>query len=334
MIVTIGRRELLVALGGAAVAWPLAAGAQQPEGTRRIGVLGSFPETDAEGQARIAALRKRLQDLGWTEGRNIRLDLRWSSSDADLVRKFAKELVDLQPNLIVTESTPLTAAVLHETRTIPIVFVQVGDPVGSGIVTSMPHPGGNATGVTNFPVTITSKWLELLKEIAPRIVRVAFLFHPATAPYAQRYLDPFQAAASSIGVQAVVSPVQSPTEIETVIAGLTREATGGLVVLPSAFMATHRDSIVALAARYRIPAVYPYRFYAASGGLVSYGNNAVDAYRQSADYVDRILRGAKPTELPVQLPVKYELVVNLTTAKALGLDVPLHIQQLADEVIE
>jgi len=174
----------------------------------------------------------------------------------------------------------------------------------------------------------------LLKEIAPRIVRVAFLFHPATAPYAQRYLDPFQAAASSIGVQAVVSPVQSPTEIETVIAGLTREATGGLVVLPSAFMATHRDSIVALAARYRIPAVYPYRFYAASGGLVSYGNNAVDAYRQSADYVDRILRGAKPTELPVQLPVKYELVVNLTTAKALGLDVPLHIQQLADEVIE
>jgi putative tryptophan/tyrosine transport system substrate-binding protein len=331
----IGRRKVLATLGGAAAAWPLAARAQQPERMRRVGVLMPFAEGDRETQLRVTALRQGLARLGWAEGRSLRIEHRWATiPDADSMRRFAKELVDLQPDLILTDNTNLTAAVLQQTQTIPIVFVQVGDPVGSGFVTSFPRPGGNATGFTNIPLTMTSKWLELLMEIAPRTVRVMFLFNPPTAPYAQRFFEPFNAAASSNGVEAVASPVHDPAEIETVIAAFAREPSGGLIVLPSAFMLAHRDLIIALAARHRLPAVYAFRFFAQNGGLISYGNVAADAFRQAATYIDRILRGAKPADLPVQAPVKFELAINLKTAKALGIDVPPTLLARADEVIE
>jgi putative ABC transport system substrate-binding protein len=331
----IGRRKFLATLGGAAAAWPFATRAQQGERMRRVGVLMPFAEGDPETQLRVTALRQGLARLGWAEGRSLRIEHRWATTpDADSMRRFAKELVDLQPDLILTDNTNLTAAVLQQTHTIPIVFVQVGDPVGSRFVTSFPRPGGNATGFTNIPLTMTSKWLELLKEIAPRTVRVMFLFNPPTAPYAQRFFEPFKAAASSIGVEAVASPVHDPAEIETAIAAFAREPSGGLIVLPSAFMLVHRDLVIALAARHRLPAVYAFRFFAQNGGLISYGNVAADAFRQAATYIDRILRGAKPADLPVQAPVKFELVINLKTAKALGIDVPPTLLGRADEVIE
>jgi putative tryptophan/tyrosine transport system substrate-binding protein len=328
------RRASIAALGGAAV-WPLAARAQQPERMRRIGVLMPFAEGDPETQPRVTALRQGLAQLGWTEGGNIRIDYRWATpGDAEWTRRLAIELVDLHPDLILTDTTPLTAAALQQTRTIPIVFVQVGDPVGSGFVASIPRPGGNATGFNNMQVPLSSKWLELLKEVAPRTVRVAVLFNPATAPYAQNFLDQFKAAAASIGVAAVASDVREPSEIETVIAAFAREPDGGLIVLPSLFMLAHHDLIIALAARHRLPAVYSSHYWSASGGLMSYGNVAADAFRQAAAYTDRILRGAKPADLPVQGPVKFELVINLKTAKALGLQIPPSLLARADEVIE
>jgi putative tryptophan/tyrosine transport system substrate-binding protein len=328
------RRAFMTVLGGAAAAWPLAARAQQPDVVRRIGVLTPYDDSDPEGQLRIIALRQGLQTLGWTEGRNIRIEYRWSTSEVDSTRKLAKELVDLQPDLILTDTTPATAITLQQTHTIPIVFVNVGDPVGSGFATNIPRPGGNATGFTNIPFTITGKWLELLKEIAPGIVRVAFLFNPPTAPYAQAFLDPLKAAAPSLGVQVHSSPVRDTSEIETVIAAFAREPGGGLIVLPSSFMGVHRDTIIALSERHRLPAIYSFKFNCASGGLMCYANAPSDSYRQAAAYIDRILRGAKPADLPVQAPVKFELVINLKTAKSLGLDVPLFLQQRADEVIE
>ena len=329
----IGRRSFITLIGGAA-AWPLAARAQQPEQKRRIGVLIPYAENDPEAQPRVTALRRGLAQLGWTEGRNVRLEYRWSASDAASIRRLARELVELQPDVILTESTPVTAAALHETRTIPIVFVQVGDPVGSGFVASFPRPGGNATGFNNIPLTMTGKWLELLLEVVPRTVRVMFLFNPPTAPYAQRFFEPFKAAAASIGVEAVASPVHDAAEIEATIATFAREPDGGLIVLPSAFMVTHRDAVIALAARHRLPAVYAFKHYAESGGLISYGNVIPDAYRQAATYLDRILRGAKPADLPVQASVKFELIVNLKTAKAMGLTIPESFLVRADEVIE
>jgi putative ABC transport system substrate-binding protein len=236
--------------------------------------------------------------------------------------------------VILTDTTPVTAAVLHETRTIPVVFVQVGDPVGSGFVASFQHPGGNATGFNNFPPTLTSKWLELLMEIVPHTARVMYLFNPPTAPFAQRFLEPLKSAASSIGVEVVASPVHEPAEIEKVIAGFAREPDGGLIVLPSAFMLVHRDLIIAPAERYRLPAIYPFRYYAEGGGLISYGSVPPDAYRQAATYIDQILRGAKPADLPVQMSVKFELAVNLKTAKAMGLKIPESFLVRADKVIE
>jgi putative ABC transport system substrate-binding protein len=236
--------------------------------------------------------------------------------------------------VILTDSTAPTAAVLRETRTIPVVFVQVGDPIGSGFVASFPHPGGNATGFNNLPLTLTSKWLELLMEIVPRTTRVMYLFNPPTAPYAQRFLEPLKGAASSIGVEVVASPVHDPAEVETVIAGFAREPDGGLIVLPSTFMFVHRDLIIGPAERYRLPAIYAFRYYAESGGLISYGNLPADGYRQAATYIDQILRGAKPADLPVQLSVKFELVVNLKTAKAMGLKIPESFLVRADKVIE
>ena len=275
-----------------------------------------------------------LRKLGWTEGRNVRIDSRWAAADVESMQRFAKELVVLQPDLILAQNTPTTAALLQQTRTIPIIFANVADPVGSGFVASFPRPGGNVTGFTLFEPTMAGKWLELLKEIAPRVNRAAFLFNPATAPYAEIYLNPFKAAAASFAVEAFAAPVRDTSELESVIAAQAREPNGGLIVMPNAFMNVHRAEVTSLAARYRLPAVYPYRFFAELGGLLSYGNDRLDNFRRAATYADRILKGTKPSELPVQAPVKFELVINLKTAKALGLEVPWFLQQRADEVIE
>jgi putative ABC transport system substrate-binding protein len=250
------------------------------------------------------------------------------------MQRFAKELVALQPDLILSSTTPTTAALLQQTRTIPIVFATVADPVGSGFVASFPQPGGNATGFVVTEGSLGGKWPELLKEIAPRVARVAMLFNPSTAPYAEIYLNPFKAAAASLGVEAIVAPVRDMTELESVVAAQARDPNGGLIVMPDSFMDARRVEITSLAARYRLPAAYFFRAFAEFGGLLSYGNDLTDNYRRAATYADRILKGAKPSELPVQGPVKFELVINLKTAKALGLDVPLHLQQRADEVIE
>ena len=328
------RREFITLVGATAATWPLAARAQQSNEIKRIGVLLPYAQDDPEASLRVTTLRGELMKLGWTEGRNVRFEQRRSGSDAGAISKFAREVVDLRPDVILTDTTPMTAAVLHETRTIPIVFVQVGDPVGSGFVASFQHPGGNATGFNNFPPTLTSKWLELLMEIVPRTARVMYLFNPPTAPFAQRFLEPLKGAASSIGVQVVASPIHDAAEIETVIAGFAREPDGGLIVLPSAFTFVHRDLIIAPAERYRLPAIYAFRHFVERGGLISYGNVPPDAYRQAASYIDQILRGAKPTDLPVQMSVKFELVVNLKTAKAIGLKIPESFLVRADEVIE
>jgi putative ABC transport system substrate-binding protein len=325
------RRELLALIGGAA-AWPFTARAQQATRTRRIGVLVPYAESDPEFQINLAALRQELERLGWTDGRNIRLELRFTSGDPDATRRSAKELVDWQPDLILADSTTATAAAAGQTRTIPIVFVQVSDPVGSGFVASIPRPGGNVTGFTNLAPTMSGKWLSLLKEIAPNVVRVSFLFHPAMAPYAPIYFDDFKAAAASLKVEGVLAPVQDASEVERVVAGL--EAGGGLMVLPSVFAVVHRELITAQAARHRVPVIYPFRHYAVSGGLMSYGSIPADAYRQAAGYIDRILRGTKPDELPIQAPTRFELVINLKTAAALGLTVPMILQMTADDVIE
>jgi putative ABC transport system substrate-binding protein len=327
------RRELITLLGGAA-AWPLAARAQQADRMRLIGVLMAYAESDPEGQAWVAAFRERLQKLGWAEGRNIRIVTRWATPNVEAMQRFAKELVALQPVLILSQSTPTTAALLQYTRTIPIIFANIADPVGSGFVASFPRPGGNATGFVLFEPTMAGKWLELLKEIAARVNRVAFLFNPATATYFEYYTNPFKAAAASFGVEAIAAPVYDRSELESAFAAQAREPNGSLIVLPDSFLNAHSVEITSLAARYRLPVVYPYRLYVKVGGLLSYGNDVFDNYRRAAGYVDRILKGAKPSELPVQAPVKFDLVINLKTAKALGLDVPILLQQRADEVIE
>jgi ABC-type uncharacterized transport system substrate-binding protein len=328
------RREFIALLGGAA-AWPLAARAQQPEQVRRIGVLMAHSESDPEFKAYLTAFRDGLQKLGWTEGRNIRIASRWGAlDDAESRQRSAKELIALQPDLILTQNTPPTASMLQQTRTIPVIFVVVADPVGSRFVESLARPGGNVTGFTVMEPTTSGKWLELLKEIAPHINRAAFLFNPTTTPYVKYYLDPFNAAAASLGLEAIAAPVNDRSEIETIIAAHSRESNSGLVVIPDGFLNVHRAEIVLLTARYRLPAVYPWRFFAELGGLLSYGSEQRDMFRVAATYVDRILRGEKPADLPVQAPTKYELVINLKTAKALGLDVPPTLLARADEVIE
>ena len=327
------RRQFIALLGGATT-WPLAARAQQPERMRRIGVLMGYAESDRQGQANVAAFRMGLQKLGWTEGRNVAIEYRWAAAEADLVQQFAKELVALQPDLILTQNTPITAAVLQQTRTIPIIFANVSDPVGSGFVAGLPRPGGNVTGLIDIDASMAGKWLGLLKEIAPRVARVAFLFNPATAPFAEYYVTPLKAAAASFAVRAIAAPVRDTSELESVVAGHAREPDGGLIVMPEAFMNVHRAEVTSLAAHYRLPAVYPRRFFAEVGGLLSYGNDQSDNFRRTATYADRILHGAKPNELPVEQPTKFELVINLKTAKALGLTVPVHLQQIADELIE
>ena len=328
------RRDFITLLGGA-TAWPLAARAQQPDRKRLVGVLIGYAETDAEVHTQVAAFRDGLRKLGWTEGSNIRLDTRWAApTDAAAMQRFAKELVALQPDVIVSNTTPATTALLQQTRTIPIVFASLSDPIGSGLVVSFPRPGGNVTGFTLSEPTQTGKWLGLLKETVPRIARVAMLFNPASAPYAEYWLNSFKAAAASFAVEAISAPVRNGSDLDSVVATQAREPNSGLIAMPDSFTIAHRVEITSLAARYRLPAVYPYRFFAEVGGLLSYGVDMVDNFRRTATYVDRILKGEKPSELPVQAPVKFELVINLKTAKTLGLTIPPLLLATADEVIE
>jgi putative ABC transport system substrate-binding protein len=330
------RRDFIKAVVGSATAWSFAVRAQQRDQIRRIGVLMGYAETDLDAQAKLAAFREGLQKLGWAEDRNIRMDTRWPiPADRESVQRFAKELVALQPDIILSHITPTTAALLQQTRTIPIIFATVSDPVGSGFVTSFPRPGGNVTGFTSIEPTMGGKWLGLLKEIAPRLTRVAVLFNPVTAPYVgDFFLKPLKAAALSSGVEVIVAPVRDTSELEVVVAARARQPNSGLIGMPDSFLDVHRAEVTSLAARYRLPAIYPFRQFAEVGGLLSYGNDQLDNFRRAAVYADHILRGAKPSELPVEAPVKFELVINLKTARALGLEVPVQLQQRADEVIE
>jgi putative tryptophan/tyrosine transport system substrate-binding protein len=332
------RRRFINILGGAlaapALLRPLAARAQQSQRMRRIGLLMGLSEDDPGNKAILSAFRGALQELGWTEGRNIQLDFRWPAG-VEQIQNSAQALIASKPDIAITQSTPTTAALLQQTRTIPIVFTNVSDPVGSGFVSSLPHPGGNLTGFIDIEGAMAGKWLELLKEIAPRTTRAVAPFNPETAPnHGLYFLEPFKAAAAPLGIEAIAAPVRDAGELETVIAALAREPNCGLVVTPDGFLRAQRAAIVSLATRYRLPAVYPFRYYCELGGLLSYGNDVVDNWRRTASYVDRILKGEKPGELPVQIPVKFEMVINLKTAKALGLDVPATLLARADEVIE
>src|SRR5215510_4141916 len=329
------RREFITLLSGAA-AWPIAARAQQGERVRHLAAMmgGRNADTDPEGRAWFAAFRQGLQELGWIEGRSFRADYRWPAGEPDRMRLIAKEFVNLKPDVLFAGSTPAVLALLQETRTIPIVFTNLSDPLGTGVVTGYAQPGGNATGFTAYEYSLAGKWLELLKEVAPAARKVALLFNPETAPYAHHYLSFIQTAAPAFGVTANAISVRSVAEMETAVEAYAREPGGALVALPDGFSLNNRAPLIALAARHRLPAIYSFRIHAVEGGLLSYGPATVDLYRRAASYVDRILRGEKPADLPVQAPTRYELVINLTTAKALGLAVPESVLARADEVIE
>ena len=325
------RRQFITMLGGAA-AWPLAARAQQRERMRRIGVLMHTPANDPEGQTRMAAFLQGLQESGWTVGRNVEVETRWAAGDAGLFRTFATELVALAPDVLLASTSPAVMALQQATRTIPIVFVVVTDPVSSGFVASLAHPGGNTTGFTPFEFGISPKWLELLKQIAPHVTRVTVLRDTTTSGIG--HLGAMQGVAPSLGIELSPIGVRDPEEIERAIAELARGSNTGLIVLPAPLVTVHRHLIIALAARHRLPAVYALRFFVKDGGLIAYGPDPVEQYRHGAGYVDRILKGEKPADLPVQAPTKYELVINLKTAKALGLQIPPSLLARADEVIE
>jgi putative ABC transport system substrate-binding protein len=328
----LNRRAFVMLLGGAA-AWPLAARAQRPERSRRIGVLMNLASDDAEGQARLAAFHQGLQQLGWTVGRNVQIDYRWGAGDADRIRRFAAELIGLAPDVILSAGSPSVAALQQATRTVPIVFVTVVDPVSSGFVDTLARPGGNITGFSLYEYSISGKWLQLLKEIAPGVTRAAVIRDPALASGGGQ-LGVIQAVAPSVGVEVSPLNVRDAGEIERAITAFARSPNGGLVVTASTLAGAHRGLIVALAARYKLPAVFAVRYPVIDGGLMSYGTDTVDQYRRAADYVDRILKGEKTADLPVQTPTKYNLVINLKTAKALGLTVPDSLLARADEVIE
>jgi putative ABC transport system substrate-binding protein len=329
----IGRREFIALLGGAA-AWPLAARAQQPERMRRIGVLMVGDENDPVAKSDVSAFTQALAELGWTERRNVRMDVRWIGDDINRIRALAQELVGLQPDIILAASTPAIAALQQETRTtIPIVFATAGDPVATGIVPRLNRPGGNITGFANVEASLGGKWLELLSEIAPGLKRVAMMFNPDGGGVSV-LMPSLETAARSLKIAPITAPVHSDAEIETAINDLWREPGGGLVVMPDVFMLAHRGRIISAVARANVPAVYGFSYFARDGGLLSYGPDTVDNWRRAATYVDRILRGEKPGDLPVQFPTKFEMVVNLKTAKALGLTVPQSILLRADEVIE
>jgi putative ABC transport system substrate-binding protein len=325
------RRQFITLLGGAA-AWPFGARAQQGERIRRVGVVMVTKETDPETPLRAMAFRQALAKLGWSEGRNVVIDFRFGTGDLNRFRAQAKELTGLTPDVIVAESTPAAVALRQETPAVPIVFLQVANPIGSGLVASLARPGANLTGFTNFEPTMGGKWLELLKEIAPGVTRAIAIFNPET--HSGQYWQSMEAAAPSLAVQFNRAPARQAAGIESAVADLAREPNGGVLVMPDAFTLAHRELIVALTARHGLPTIYAFRAFADTGGLLSYGIDQVEIYRQAASYVDRILKGERPAELPVQAPTKFELIVNLKTAKALGLDVPWILQQRADEVIE
>jgi putative tryptophan/tyrosine transport system substrate-binding protein len=327
------RREFITLLGGAAAAWPLAARAQQAA-ARRIGVLMAVAADDAETKAELAGFREGLARLGWIEGRDIHIDYRFAGGNPERFSVFAKELIALHPELILVQSTPVTAVLQRETRAIPIVFVQVSDPIGAGFVASLSRPGGNVTGVIQYEPGIMGKWLAMLKEIAPRLARVAVLSDPRTNVSHDYFLRNTMAAASPLGIEVISNPFDNVADLERSIRSFGRQDNGGLLVLPYNFTIVHRNRVIALAAEHRLPAVYAFRYFVTDGGLMSYGINLVDVFRQSAAYVDRILRGAKPADLPVQVPTRYETVLNLKTAKQLGLTVPPGLLVAADEVID
>jgi len=331
----IGRREFIAGLGGATALWPLASRAQQPDRLRRVGVLMGFDENDPEAKRWLSGFTEALAQLGWADGRNLRIDFRWAGGIVDRARFLATELVALQPDVILSTSTFTTAALQRETRTVPIIFVLVADPVGEGFVAGLPRPGGNITGFAYAEAEMAGKWLQLLTEIAPGVKRAAVMFNPDVAPGGGSYYPPFfEAAARSLKVAPITAPVHGDAEIETVIAALGREPGGGFVVLADPFMEVRRALVISLTARYNVPAVYMNSSWVRVGGLLSYAPDPADLFRRAAPYVDRILRGAKPADLPVQLPVKFEMALNAKTAKALGLTVPPSILLRAEEVIE
>jgi putative tryptophan/tyrosine transport system substrate-binding protein len=332
------RRDFMAVLGGAVVPsilWRSAACAQDGGEPRRVGVLSSLGESDPEARSMAASFHRALQEAGWIDGRNVRIEHRWAAGSVERLEAFAKELVGWRANVIVAHTTPSVIALRKETATIPIVFAQISDPIGAGFIANVARPGGNITGFSNFEASIGSKWIELLKETAPGVMRGAILFNPETAPYVGRYYQgPFEAAARSFGVQPSASPVRSGAEIASALAALQGEPPGGLIVMPDTFNIVHRQQIIELAARHRVPAIYPYGFAVREGGLISYGVDPVDLFRRAAGYVDRVLKGAKAAELPMQAPVKFELLINLKTANALALKIPQTLLATADDVIE
>ena len=329
------RREFIKIIAGSAAVLPTMARAQQSQKLRKIGVLMAHKEEDPEFQEYLGAFREGLQKSGWIEGRNIQIDTRWGAlDDAEVRRRSAKEILALKPDVVLSQNTPPTATMLEQTRNVPVVFLIVTDPIGSGFVKTLSRPGGNATGFTIMEPTTSGKWLELLKEIAPNIKRAGLLFNPKTAPFADYWLRPFYAAAKSLGVEPLAARVDAKVDLETVFATEAQRPDVGLVVMPDGFLNVYREEIVALASRYRLPTVYPWRFFSELGGLMSYGFDQRESFRTAAGYVDRILKGEKPGDLPVQAPTKYELVINRKAAKALGLDVPLSLLGRADDVIE
>jgi putative ABC transport system substrate-binding protein len=329
------RRAFISLLGGVA-AWPQVAPAQPGERVRRIGALiGGAAETDPESRARVAVLREGLAQRGWSEGRNLYIDFRWAGTDPERIRAVAADLVATAPETIFAHSTPATTAVLQATRSIPVVFASVSDPVGDGIVASFARPGGNVTGFTNVEASMGGKWVELLKELAPAVTRAGFLFNPTTAPGGGTYfLRPFEAAAPSFNVQPIAAPVEGSADIQRVLAALGSGGNGGLIVNSDAFTSSHRADIIASAARHRVPAVYPFAYFATDGGLIAYGTDLRDLWRRAVSYLDRILRGEKPSDLPVQAPTKFDLIINVKTARTLGLNVPPVLLATAEEVIE
>ncbi len=327
------RRDFIAAIGGTALAWPSAVQAQQSGSVRRIGVLIPFDDGDPYAQSLVAAFKQRLHDLGWIENRNIRLEYRYQGSDIERIRAGAAELVALAPDIIVVWSNPAVAVLRQATQTIPIVFVLVSEPVGSGFITNLAHPGGNLTGFQNFEPAIGGKWLQLLKEIAPAVRRVAVVHNQKIAANVS-FLRTAEAVSASMGMKVTAADLYDTAALEPALTALAREPDGGLIVAPNPFNSANDELIIALAARLRLPAIYPFRPFALKGGLVSYGFDTVEQQRGAAKYVDLILHGAKPGDLPVQLPANYQLIINLKTAKALGLDVPVQLQQRADEVIE
>jgi putative tryptophan/tyrosine transport system substrate-binding protein len=329
------RREFISLIGGAAAVWPLAVRAQEPGRMRRVGVLLALVDSDPEGQPRIAAFQRELENLGWTDGRNIQIEYRWASGDAERFRVLAAELVATRPDVLVGHATPSAEALVRATRTIPIIFAGVSDPVGSGLVASLSEPGRNATGFTIFEPSMGAKWVEFLKELSPRLARVALLFNPATAPgRGTTYLPSIEAAARSFGIDPIQAAASDAAQIEDAIATLSRRPDSGLIVLPDVFMMNHRDLIAALAIRHALPAIYPFRYFAEGGGLISYGVDVSNIFARAAGYVDKVLRGAAPSSLPVQHPDKFELVINMKTADALRLSVPRILLARANEVIE